>query len=95
MTDKERLEEIKIVTGLDYLIGGTKLEKHWDWLIKQAEKTVNTADSESYVVLSKDSYLDIQVVCICKDIEVARIIVKERNEKHKNYFSWFQVGETV
>jgi hypothetical protein len=38
MSDKERLYEIKKVAGLDYLIGGTKVEEYWDWLVKQAEK---------------------------------------------------------
>lgn len=37
MTDKERLEEIKKVAGLDYLIGGTKVEEYWDWLVKQVD----------------------------------------------------------
>lgn len=37
MTDKEKLNEIRKVAGLDYLIGGTKVEEYWDWLVKQVE----------------------------------------------------------
>lgn len=60
MTDKERLEEIKKVAGLDYLIGGTKVEEHWDWLIKQAEKVellekrLNELAQTSYCIICGD-----------------------------------------
>ncbi|MGM7720548.1 hypothetical protein [Metabacillus sp. Hm71] len=78
MTDKERLEEIKKVAGLDYLIGGTKVEEHWDWLIKQAEKVERY---EKVLAEVADSFAFDDVY---DEVTTKRFIAKQVLQKHKS-----------
>lgn len=58
-TNAERLEEIKKAPGVDYLLGGTALEVHWDWLIQQAERVLELEKT----IAQRDSFIEtLQVV---------------------------------
>lgn len=48
-----------------------------------------------FVVISQDQYKDVAVICICEDVETAKLIARQRNEKYPSSYCWIQESELI